>query len=215
MNADSPDPSSRPTPRPDESGPGASGPDAGADPGGATRSAEKTRTDPGAASGAEHARRPEAVVGTKTPATGKADLTKRLLAGLVDGVAAVLISFIPIAGGIAATAYWLVRDGLDVEFMANRSLGKKVMGLKPLTLDGRPVDLETSVRRNWPFAIGGIASILAFIPIIGWILMIPVVLVAVAAVAIEVFLVVTDDEGRRFGDKFADTRVVETGDAMV
>jgi uncharacterized RDD family membrane protein YckC len=163
----------------------------------------------------EPIRQPEVASGSHVPAAGKADLTKRAVAGIIDGVAAVLVGFIPLVGGLLSTAYWLARDGLDLEFMPNRSLGKKVVGLKPVMLDGRPVDLETSLKRNWPFAISGVAQILLFIPIIGWLLMVPVALLALAAVIVEVFLVLTDDEGRRLGDRFAETRVVEVGDGML
>lgn len=159
-------------------------------------------------------RQPE-LVADAAPATGKADLTKRIVAGIIDAVLAMVVGFIPLVGGIVSTAYWLARDGLDIEFMPNRSLGKKVAGLKPVTLDGRPVDLETSLKRNWPFAIGGIAQILLFIPVIGWLLMVPVAFLALAAVIVEIVLVITDDEGRRMGDKLAGTRVVETSGGML
>lgn len=158
---------------------------------------------------------PEAIVESSSPTPAKADLTKRIVAGIIDAVVAVVVGLIPIVGGLVATAYWLVRDGLDVEFMPNRSLGKKVAGLQPVTLDGRPVDIQTSVMRNWPFAVGGVAQILLFIPVIGWLLMLPVALVALGLVLVELFLVVTDDEGRRLGDKTADTRVIEVGGGML
>lgn len=161
----------------------------------------------------EPARQPELVT-DDVPVAGKPDTTKRAIAMIIDAVAAVLVGMIPVIGGLIATAYWLVRDGLDVEFMPNRSLGKKVAGLQPVTLDGRPVDLETSMKRNWPFAIGGVAQILLFIPIIGWLLMVPVLLVALGIGLAEVYFVLTDPEGRRIGDRTADTRVREAGEAM-
>ena len=139
----------------------------------------------------------------------KADLGKRIVAGIIDAVAAVLVGFIPAVGGILATAYWLLRDGLDVEILDRRSLGKKLTKLRPVRDDGLPMDIETSVKRNWVFAISGLTTLLLFIPIIGW-LLIPVVIIAsIAIVAIEIFLAVTDPEGRRFGDKFAGTKVIE------
>ena len=153
-------------------------------------------------------RQPEPVASAPL-ATAKPDMSKRAIAAIIDCVAAVLVGLIPIVGGLIATAYWLVRDGLDIEFMPHRSIGKKLVGLQPVTLDGRPVDIETSVKRNLPFAVGGIAQVLLFIPIIGWILMIPVVLVALGLGLMELFLVITSEDGRRMGDKFANTKVIE------
>lgn len=158
---------------------------------------------------------PESVVESSSPTPAKADLTKRIVAGVIDALAAYVVGLLPFIGGLIATAYWLVRDGLDVEFMRNRSLGKRVTGLQPVTLDGGSVDLVTSVKRNWPFAVGGVAQFLLFIPIIGWILVLPVALVALGLVLMELFLVVTDDEGRRIGDKTGDTRVIEVGGGML
>ena len=139
----------------------------------------------------------------------RADTGKRAVALVIDAVIAVIVGLIPVAGGIAATAYWLVRDGLDFEFMDHRSIGKKVMKLRPVTLDGRPVDIATSVKRNWMFALGGIAQFLA-LTIIGVLVAIPVALIAFAIGIVEIVLVVTDAEGRRIGDKVAGTRVIET-----
>jgi uncharacterized RDD family membrane protein YckC len=140
----------------------------------------------------------------------KAELSKRIIAGVIDAVIGAVVSLIPLVGGLVAAAYWLVRDGLDIEFMDHRSIGKKVMKLRPVTLDGRPVDIQTSIKRNWMFALGGIVSILAWIPIIGWLLMIPVALVALVIGIVELVLVITDAKGRRFGDKLAATQVIET-----
>ena len=84
----------------------------------------------------------------------KPDIGKRAIAVIIDAVIAVVVGLIPIAGGIVATAYWLVRDGLDLEFMDHRSIGKKVMKLRPVTLDGQPLDIATSIKRNWMFGLG-------------------------------------------------------------
>ena len=89
------------------------------------------------------------------PAPAKADLGKRAIALIIDGVATMVVGFIPLIGGMIATAYWLLRDGMDVEFMDHRSLGKKLMKLRPVMLDGSPVDMATSAKRNWMFALAG------------------------------------------------------------
>ena len=67
----------------------------------------------------------------------------------------------------------------------------------------------TSVRRNWIFGIGPLVPLLFIIPIIGW-LMIPFALFAAIALGItELVLALTDAEGRRLGDKWANTMLVE------
>jgi uncharacterized RDD family membrane protein YckC len=140
----------------------------------------------------------------------KPDLTKRALAALLDGVVGVVLSVVPWIGGLLGAAYWLVRDGLDLEFMDGRSIGKKIMKLRPVRLDGLPASIETSVKRNWMFAVGGIASFFSNLSVVGLLLVIPLSLVALGLVLFEVFKVITDDSGRRLGDTMAGTKVVET-----
>ena len=146
---------------------------------------------------------------TAAPPPGKPDIGKRAIAAIIDAVVAMVVGFIPVIGGIIATAYWLLRDGLDVEFMDHRSLGKKVMKLRPVMLDGSPVDITASIKRNWMFALGGIAGFLAM-TIIGLVVAIPLGLIAFVLGIVEVVLVITDAEGRRIGDKTGGTRVIET-----
>ncbi len=148
-------------------------------------------------------------------ATGKPDAVKRFLAMLIDGIIAAVLGAVvgmisSILGGIVGAAYYLIRDGLDVDFMKQRSLGKKVMKLDVVRLDGKPMDLETSVKRNWMFGFGAIYTVLAYIPILGWIL-IPVALLIAACLGLyECYKVLTDKEGRRWGDELAGTRVIES-----
>lgn len=149
------------------------------------------------------------VSGPEERVAGRSDIGKRLAAALIDVVITVVVGFIPFVGGLVATAYWLVRDGMDLELMDHRSIGKKVMKLRPVTIDGSPVDIATSVKRNWMFALGGIGQVLVF-TIIGIVIAIPLFLAAFVIGIIEIVLVVTDGEGRRFGDKLAGTRVIET-----
>ena len=142
----------------------------------------------------------------------KADIAKRVVAAIIDAVAGVLVGLIPIAGGLLATAYWLLRDGLDIPFMEKRSIGKQLVKLRPVRDDGLEMDIETSLKRNWMFAFGGLTSLLVMIPIIGWLLVPVVALLALAIGIIEVVLAVTDPQGKRFGDKFAQTMVIEVDD---
>lgn len=163
------------------------------------------------------AEEPEGTQGQESPSAAeaasapKADIGKRFIAAIIDAVIAVFVGFIPFVGGLIATAYWLVRDGLDVEFMDHRSLGKKIMKLRPVTLDGTPVDIMTSMKRNWMFALGGVAQLFAY-TIIGLVIAIPLALLVFVIAVIEIVLVLSDSEGRRLGDKIANTKVIEVDD---
>ena len=140
----------------------------------------------------------------------KPDIGKRVIAVIIDAVLAAVVSFVPVVGGILATAYWLVRDGLDFDFMDHRSIGKKVMKLRPVTLDGQPLDIAASVKRNWMFGLGGIVTMVWWIPVLGWLIAIVLAPIAFVIGIVELVLVLTDAESRRMGDKMAGTRVIET-----
>jgi len=134
----------------------------------------------------------------------KADLGKRAAAVIIDLVIAWVVAIvIPFVGGLIGAAYMLFRDGFEFNFMDHRSLGKKLLKLRPVTLDGSPVDISVSVRRNWVFAIG---PVLMIFPVIGWVLG---SIVGFIIGLVEVILVLTDEQGRRMGDKLANTKVVE------
>lgn len=143
---------------------------------------------------------------------GKADVGKRIIAALIDGILAGVVSLVPFVGGIAAGVYILIRDGLELEFMDRRSIGKKFMKLRPVRSDGLPMDLGASVKRNIVFVIGPVAGIFVFIPVLG-LLIVPLLgIVALIITVIEVVLVLTDVEGRRLGDKIANTKVIEVAE---
>ncbi len=136
------------------------------------------------------------------------DTLTRFVAFLIDAVAVAVIGLVPVIGGLVGIAYVLFRDGLDIEYMRGRSLGKTLMKLTVVRADAQPMDLATSARRNWPLVFGSLTQILLFIPVIGWIL-IPFVIIAGAVfVIIEIVRVLTNPEGKRLGDGYADTRVI-------
>jgi uncharacterized RDD family membrane protein YckC len=140
----------------------------------------------------------------------KADLGKRFVAFLIDAViAGVIATVLPGIGGLIGAAYMICRDGLDFDFMKHRSVGKQIMKLNLDSIDGAPIELMTSVRRNWMFGLGYLIPLLLFIPILGWLAIPFVGLGALALGVIEIVLVLTDAEGRRIGDKMASTRVAE------
>jgi uncharacterized RDD family membrane protein YckC len=154
--------------------------------------------------------------------TGKPDSAKRFLALFIDGIiagviygvlSAVVSAIAPgniitkiwigaVVGGLAGGAYMLLRDGLDFDFMKGRSLGKKIIKLRPERLDGGPMDLETSIKRNWTLCLGYLGAV----PVVGWILG----LASLGLGIYEIYKVLTDPQGRRWGDELAGTKVVET-----
>ena len=146
--------------------------------------------------------------GAADPALRPPDALTRFLAFLIDAVVVGALASVPFIGGLAGTAYVLFRDGLDVDFMRGRSLGKVVMKLALVRDDGGPLDLMTSFRRNWTLAFTSLTVLLIFIPILGWILIPFAVLAGLVLLVIEVVKVFAAPDGRRWGDELAGTRVV-------
>lgn len=140
----------------------------------------------------------------------KPDVGKRFIAYVIDAVIASLLSIVPVLGSLLGAAYILVRDGLEFDFMDGRSVGKKLMKLRPVRDDGGKMDLTTSVMRNWPLALGSLAGLVSFSPFLG-ILALSLLISLIGGIVglIEVYLVVTSPDGRRLGDKFAHTHVIE------
>jgi len=154
------------------------------------------------------------------PPMGKADVGKRIVAALIDAIPAIIVAvvfgLIPfiggLVGGVLAAGWWLVRDGLDLDFADKRSLGKKLMKLRPVRLDGQPMTLEVSVKRNLPLAIYCVGYLFWVVPVAGWLLSIPVFALGGIVSLIEAILALTDPEGRRMGDKYAGTKVIEVAE---
>ncbi len=149
-------------------------------------------------------------------ATGKPDAVKRFIALFIDGIVAggvfwaltVSTGFSTIGyllGLLVAGGYMVVRDGLPLEFMNGRSLGKKLMKLRPTRLDGNPMDLEASIKRNWMFGVSYFGPV-SFLGVIGSL----IGLVAAVVILYECYKVLTDKEGRRWGDELAGTQVIES-----
>ncbi|NLU09906.1 MAG: RDD family protein [Tepidanaerobacter acetatoxydans] len=141
----------------------------------------------------------------------KADLFKRFLAALIDGIIASLLIYIPILGAIVSTVYLLTKDAIAFEItkntdFKNRSIGKKIMGLEVVSLEGKDIDWTISVKRNLPIAIG---SAFGIVPILGWIIG---SIVGLVLMVVETVLAVTDNDGRRLGDRWANTQVAESQD---
>jgi len=139
----------------------------------------------------------------------KADLFKRFIAALIDGIISSILIYIPILGALVGAVYTLTKDVIAYEItkntdFKNRSIGKRIMGLEIVSLEGKDIDWTISIKRNLPLAIG---SILAIVPVLGWAL--GGIVGAVVGI-IECVLVLTDNEGRRMGDRLANTQVVSS-----
>jgi len=137
----------------------------------------------------------------------KADLVSRFLAALIDGIVAGVLSLVPLVGFLAGGVYTLTKDGIMYELTKNleykgRSIGKKLLRLTVVRLDGGPVDLRVSAKRNLTLALGGLIGI---VPLLGWVIG-PFVSLVLGVV--ELLLVLGDPLGRRLGDKWAGTQVV-------
>lgn len=145
-----------------------------------------------------------------TQVAKKADLTKRFLAFVIDAVIAAILSVIPYLGSLLAAAYFLLRDGFDLEFMDHRSVGKRLMRLRPVCDDGSPVTLEVSARRNWPMAVTSLAAFLGFVPALGYVIRPLGMAAGIILVVLEGYFTYTDEHGLRWGDGMAGTRVIET-----
>ncbi|MFP4200455.1 MAG: RDD family protein [Bacillota bacterium] len=140
----------------------------------------------------------------------RAGIGNRLLAALIDGLIAGLPSAIPIIGPIFGTLYILTKDAVVYELtqrpdFRNRSIGKKMLGLEVAVSRLKPyVTWEVSIRRNLPLAIGNIIMI---IPLLGWVVG-PVV--GLVAAIVEIVMVLASEDGRRIGDRLADTTVINS-----
>ena len=110
--------------------------------------------------------------------------------------------------------YVLGRDVLA----GDRSIGKKTMGVRVVTLSGAPAGMTESVKRNALFAPSFALSVLAatvqMIPFLGCLtcLLIPLqilaVLFGIMAVIWEIVQITSKPDGERMGDQMAGTRVV-------
>lgn len=169
----------------------------------------------------------------------KASLGRRVSAALIDGAVVFVVGLIPLIGVIIGLAYVLTRDSIVYtlrknESFKNRSLGKKLLGLRVVNLSGADeVDIMMSIKRNSILVIGAIigfalspiiaivvASMVATVNpyavgmsgIVGFLGLLPAFLVMIVSLlpaAVESLLVIANRSGVRLGDKFANTHVAE------
>lgn len=129
----------------------------------------------------------------------KAHVLNRFIAKLIDLFLVVAAGEVaPPVGFLSGLAYILIADG----FAGGKSIGKRLVGLQTMRLDGRDTaGFRESIIRNLP--LGG-AQIAYAIPYIGWI-------VSLAIVTFESFLIIGNEQGRRLGDEVARTHVLDAG----
>lgn len=133
----------------------------------------------------------------------KAHVLNRFIAKLIDLFLVVAANQIaPPVGFLSGLAYILIADG----FAGGRSIGKRLVGLQTMRVDSRDAaGFRESIVRNLPL---GCAQVAFAIPWVGW-------LVSVAIVAFEGFLIIGNEQGRRFGDEVARTHVLDAGQLAV
>jgi uncharacterized RDD family membrane protein YckC len=119
----------------------------------------------------------------------KADVRKRFVAALVDGLVVMTLSLGYWAANsplylAAGAVYLLLRDAIG-----GRSIGKLLAGLVVISLEtGRPASVAGSAKRNLLLLLPG---------------------ANVVALFLEARTIVVDPQGQRLGDRLAQTQVVE------
>lgn len=129
----------------------------------------------------------------------KADVIIRLVAALIDGVLqGIVIAIIPVLGWLIAAAYMLLKDGL----FEGQSIGKKLMKMRVIQVNGRKVDFAVSAGRNLIYAV---PILIGMIPVAG-----PTIggILALVVVIVEAVTLLVDKQGIRMGDKWAKTQVI-------
>ena len=117
-----------------------------------------------------------------------------------------MLEIIPVAGYFAGLVYLLIADGL----MDGKSVGKWLIGLRVVVKDSEPLrscGFKEAIMRNVLFAAAYLLfGLLMGIPLIGWILSFVVI---AAVVLFEGLIKFGSEDGSRFGDEIARTRVIE------
>lgn len=119
------------------------------------------------------------------PQPNLANAGDRFVAALIDGLLVGAVQFVPILGWIVGLAYQLTKDALP--FLDGQSLGKKVMKIRVVTYD-----TQQPITEDYGKAVVRVVSLI--IPIFG---------------IVDAIMVLVDPERRRFGDKWANTKVIK------
>jgi uncharacterized RDD family membrane protein YckC len=92
-----------------------------------------------------------------------------------------------ILGGFLAMVYIVFRDGL----FGGQSIGKKILGIRVVHMDGRPISFVDSSFRNIVF------------------IFYPIYALTAAVIVVEALFSLRDPQRRRLGDRIAKTCVVQ------
>lgn len=135
----------------------------------------------------------------------KTGILNRIISRGIDLIiVGALYEMVPRAGFFAGLAYLLIADAL----FDGRSIGKKLIGLRVVLMDSGDIcGYKESILRNSIFAIGLLLfSLLRGIPLLGWFLS---VIIPVIILSVEGLILLGSENGMRFGDEMAKTRVIE------
>jgi uncharacterized RDD family membrane protein YckC len=136
----------------------------------------------------------------------KVSVLNRVFAKLIDLLIVVTLAAIlpyPL-GPILGFLYSIFGDGMNFGPFLGQSVGKKVMKLQAVHLiDKRPANFRDSAYRNAPV---GVATFFAIIPVWGWLIL---GIIGLPLMAIEIYLMLSVENGHRLGDVMGDTEVVE------
>lgn len=141
---------------------------------------------------------PDMAVEVDSPEYSKAGILNRFVAKVIDLIVAAAFSkLLPPVGFFAGLTYLLIADG----FFDGRSLGKKLIKLRTIKINGELCAYRDSILRNLPIAVG---YILFFIPYAGWLL-------TLIVYSVEGLIIIGNEKGLRIGDELAKTVVIENG----
>ncbi len=118
----------------------------------------------------------------------------------------------------AAAGIILIKDTpFQIGPFDSQTPGKKAMNIKVYDLNKKPITMEMSIKRNivpaFPFIISAISFLIRVIPfgfitsILGLVLILPLLLLSVIAMAYEVYKIYSGKQHRRWGDEFSGTIV--------
>jgi len=143
------------------------------------------------------------MVSEKQEVRGSNTLNRVIARGIDILIVTALLELLSKTGYFAGLLYILIADGL----LNGRSIGKWLIGLKVIVLDTQaPCTYRESIFRNLPFAIGYILfGLLRGVPVIGWLF---AVVIPVIILGVEALIMIGNEEGMRFGDQIAKTKVV-------
>lgn len=152
----------------------------------------------------------------------------RIIAAIIDAlvffvvnvVLAFTLGLIPILGallaGVAGALAYAMKDAIPLPALNGASPGKMAMKIKAVNMNGGNLTPEESIKRNLSLVIGSLVgavlgTLFGILPIVGAAIGSTIGGFLQLGVTIyEFYLVWTKEDGRRWGDTFANTHVIST-----